>query len=104
MCNFANNLDCFSFEELLLAYVNTDSLYVKFLEYNLKFSPRDHDCNILHVRTQQVVMYMDYFHASFSHSSFSGSILMTSCSKVKKNAGSQVFYFTLYTKHYLKRS
>jgi hypothetical protein len=100
ICNFANNWDYCFLKNFLLAYVNTDSVYVQFLEYNLKFSPRYHDCNILHVGTQLVVMYLDHFHISFSHSNFSGSVLMTSSSEVK-NAGLQVLYFTLYTKHYL---
>jgi hypothetical protein len=97
MCNVAKNLaDCF-FKNFLLAYVNTDSVHVKFLEHNLKFLPCDQGCNILHVRTTQpVVMYMDYFHTSFSHSSFSGSILMTSSSDVKKCRVASLLFYTLH--------
>ena len=82
---------------IILSYVNIVSVYVKFLEYNLIFSPRHHDCNILHVRTHQVAMYTDYFHISFSYSSFGGSVLMTSSTEVKmKCMVSSVSFYTLH--------
>jgi hypothetical protein len=57
MCNFANNLDYCFLKNFLLAYVNTDSVYVKFLEYNLKFSPRDHVCNSSRANTASIYVH-----------------------------------------------